>query len=145
MASDPKDVEMNDLVDAPEKSKSRPPLSAARARAIGSGRSGALMATNAALFVPRWILGGFFGECIAQVTTKSPIWHFGTALVIIEYFVFVYMSIYGPTHPRNISICGYMELLPDHSEAQTSTSAISTEGDRSVGWVPLRGRRQVAP
>ena len=62
--------------------------------------------------LPTYLFTGCWGECIAQ--QGEPIWAYGTLFVIIEYAFFVFVSLNGGFKaPRNISICGYMELLPD--------------------------------
>ena len=62
--------------------------------------------------IPRYILTGCWGECIAQ--QGQPLYAYGTLFVIAEYALFVFLSLNGGFRaPRNISICGYMELLPD--------------------------------
>ena len=62
--------------------------------------------------IPRYILTGCWGECIAQ--QGEPLFMYGTLFVIAEYALFVFLSLNGGfKSPRNVSICGYMELLPD--------------------------------
>mmetsp|Transcript_32812 Transcript_32812/g.80797 ORF Transcript_32812/g.80797 Transcript_32812/m.80797 type:complete len:304 (-) Transcript_32812:101-1012(-) len=62
--------------------------------------------------VPRYMLTGCWGECIAQ--QGQPWWAYGTLLVMVEYALFVLLSLNGGFKaPKNVSICGYMELLPD--------------------------------
>lgn len=61
---------------------------------------------------PRYLLTGCWGECIAQ--QSEPLYAQGTLLVIAEYALFVLLSIgTGFRPPANISICGYMETLPN--------------------------------
>ena len=61
---------------------------------------------------PRYLLTGCWGECIAQ--QGQPAFTQGTFLVIVVYACFVLLSLNGGfPAPKNISICGYMELLPD--------------------------------
>lgn len=62
----------------------------------------------------RWFVRGAFGECISHQEEGHALTHSGTFLVFMEYVLFVALSLLGGfTAPVNISICGYMELLPD--------------------------------
>ena len=64
--------------------------------------------------VARRTLNVCFGECTALTVAGEPIWSQGTILVLIEYFLFVLLSLSGGFMiPKNISICGYLELLPN--------------------------------
>ena len=55
---------------------------------------------------------GFFGECISL--RDHPVFMYGTLLVLIEYTLFAAICIGGGFKPpQNISICGYLEILPD--------------------------------
>ena len=62
----------------------------------------------------RWLVQGAFRECISHQEEGHALTHSGTFLVFMEYILFVALSLFGGfTAPVNISICGYMELLPD--------------------------------
>ena len=58
------------------------------------------------------VLGGCFGECAPRDAGQPH--SYGTLLVLLEYVLFVLISLSGGfSPPKNISICGYLELLPD--------------------------------
>ena len=54
------------------------------------------------------------GECASHRADRLPLWRSGMLLVVAEYVAFVALSLWGGTPaPKNVSICGYLELLPD--------------------------------
>ena len=60
------------------------------------------------------LIQGTVGECAGHRAERLPVWRSGMLLVVAEYFAFVLLSLWGGTRaPKNISICGYLELLPD--------------------------------
>ncbi len=60
------------------------------------------------------LVHGFFGECAAHRKKGLPLSHSGMMFVALEYLTFSYASVSGAfPAPNNLSICGYMELLPD--------------------------------
>ena len=60
------------------------------------------------------LVRGTVGECAGHRAEKLPLWRSGMLLVVAEYVAFVALSLWGGTPaPKNVSICGYLELLPD--------------------------------
>ena len=60
------------------------------------------------------LVRGTVGECASHRAEKLPLWRSGMLLVVVEYVAFVALSLWGGTPPpKNVSICGYLELLPD--------------------------------
>lgn len=60
------------------------------------------------------VVRGTVGECAGHRADKLPLWRSGMLLVVAEYVAFVALSLWGGTPaPKNKSICGYLELLPD--------------------------------
>jgi hypothetical protein len=56
--------------------------------------------------------GGCLGECISHEVKSGQA--YGTLLVLLEYVIFVLISLAGGfKRPENTSVCGYLELLPN--------------------------------
>jgi len=103
-ASHPADAMESGAVEVMEKDKALP----MKARANNASRGASFHLAR----LPSYLFAGCWGECIAQ--QGQPMHVYGTLVVIIEYTLFVLLSLSGAFKaPRNISICGYMELLPD--------------------------------
>lgn len=57
---------------------------------------------------------GTVGECLSYRIDSTPLWRWGMLLVVVEYAIHVSVSVYGNTPaPKNISICGFLELVPN--------------------------------
>ena len=76
--------------------------------------SGSFGRENLASRCAQGAVHGCFGECTALAVAGEPISSQGTLFVLIEYLLFVLLSLSGRFKaPKNISICGYLELLPN--------------------------------
>tara|TARA_B110000114_G_scaffold154872_1_gene167950 strand:- start:3519 stop:4454 length:936 start_codon:yes stop_codon:yes gene_type:complete len=81
------------------------------------------------------LVNGTVGECVSHRAEGLPVWRTGMLLVVLEYFAFVAVSMFGNTPaPKNVSICGFLvSLVPAFPKSRTTGGGVKFKD--ILGWI----------